>query len=226
MTFKQAFIAISIFLLFSSCEKKQTDLEFEQSVAYEIFPALMGELHYNTRLGPPPPPIPIYDTNENLIGYDTIVAERTMTEWQMKLAKFKADSVRLVVAVDDSTRLLEKEEREELLKYFSDKTLTLDTSDLSKNYKIELNRLKAEPKLKFKYRSEFPAGSDMWSGEYDFHLSGTTGFSRIQFDTTKSYGILHSGFGCGKLCGTGFRILIKKDKGKWIIEKMVVIETS
>lgn len=226
MTFKQAFIAISIFLLFSSCEKKQTDLEFEQSVAYEIFPALMAELHYNTRLGPPPPPTPIYDTNEKLIGYDTIIAERTMTEWQMKLAEFKADSVRLVIAVDDSTRLLEKEEREELLKYFSDKNLILDTSDLSKNYKIELNRLKAEPKLKFKYRSEFPAASDMWSEEYDFHLSGTTGFSRIQFDATKSYGILHSGFGCGKLCGTGFRVLIKKEKGKWIIEKMVAIEIA
>ncbi|SDF16159.1 hypothetical protein SAMN05421636_11432 [Pricia antarctica] len=226
MTIKQVFVIISIFLLFSSCEKKQTDLEFEQSVAYEIFPALMDELHYDTRLGPPSPPKPIYDANENLIGYDRIMAEKTMAEWQMKLAEFKADSVRLVIAVEDSTRLLEKEEREELLKYFSDKNLILDTSNQSKNYKIKLNRLKAEPKLKFKYLSELPAGSEIWSEEYDFHLSGTTGLSRILFDTTKSYGILHSGFACGKLCGTGFRIFIKKVNGKWIIEKMIVIEIA
>ncbi len=226
MRFKQALVMISIFLLYSSFEKKQTDLEFEQSVAYEIFPALMYELHYDTRLGPPPPPAPIYDSNENLIGYDTIVAKNTMAEWQMKLAGFKADSVKLVIAVDDSTRLLKKEEREELLKYFSDKNLILDTSNQTKNYKIKLNQLKADPKLKFKYRSEFPADSEIWSEEYDFHLSGTTGFSRIQFDTTKSYGILHSGFGCGKLCGTGFRIFIKKENGKWIIEKMILIEIA
>ncbi len=86
---------ISIFLLFSSCEKKQTNLEFEQSVAYEIFPALMDELHFDTRLGPPPPPRPIYDAEHNLIGYDTIMAEKTMTEWQIKLAEFKADSVKI-----------------------------------------------------------------------------------------------------------------------------------
>lgn len=143
-----------------------------------------------------------------------------------KRAEFKADFVRLVIAVDDSTRLLEKEEREELLKYFSDKDLILDTSNQSKNYKIKLNRLEADPKLKFKYRSEFPEGSEIWRKEYDFHLSGTTGFSRILFDTTRSYGILYSGFGYGKLCGTGFRVFIKKENGKRVIKKMIEIEIA
>ncbi|PNW25678.1 hypothetical protein BKP44_19330 [Formosa algae] len=132
----------------------------------------------------------------------------------------------MVIAVDDSTTLLGKGERKELIKYYSDKNLILNTSDLSKNYKINLNRLKADSKLKFQYRSEFPKGSEMWKKEYGFHLAGTTGFSRIQFDKTKSYGILHSGFGCGKLCGTGVRVFIKKQDGKWIIEKMIVIEEA
>ncbi len=226
MSSKLHLIIFSTFLVLLSFKKNQTDLEFEQSVAYEIFPALIERLHFDTRLRPPPPPIPIYDAKNNLIGYDTIMAEKTFAEWKKKQAAFKADSVRLVIAVDDSTRLLEKEEWNELTKYFSDKNLILDTSNQSKKYKVNLNRLKADPKLKFKYRSEFPEGSEMWSKEYDFHLSGTTGFSRILFDKTKSYGILHSGFGCGKFCGTGFRVLIKKENGKWVIEKMIVIEIA
>ncbi|WP_146035284.1 hypothetical protein [Formosa algae] len=86
---KQTLILLSTFLVLFNCKEKQTDLEFEQSVAYEIFPALMAKLHFDIRLAPPPPPQPIYDTKNNLIGYDTIMAEKTIAEWKKRKRNLK-----------------------------------------------------------------------------------------------------------------------------------------
>ncbi|GGW39253.1 hypothetical protein [Arenibacter certesii] len=77
-----------------------------------------------------------------------------------------------------------------------------------------------------KYRSEFPANNDIWNEKYDFHLSGTTGYSRIQFDRTKKFGVFISGFGCGKLYGFSGIVLIRNVNGKWRIDKIEVTEVS
>jgi hypothetical protein len=142
MTIKRTLLLIPIFLLLINCKKKHSELEFEKSVVYEIFPALMDSLHYDLRLYPPPPPKAIYDKQGKYIGIDTT------------------------------------------------------------------------------------GRSAIWKKKYDFYFSGTTSLSRIQFDSTKSFGILHSGMGCGKLCGSGVRVFIRKEKNKWIIDKIIVTEIS
>lgn len=226
MTTKQTFLLISMFLLLINCEEKQSELEFEKSVAYEIFPALIDSLHYDFRLKPTPPPKAIYDEQGKYIGTDTTGTKKVIAEYHKRRAELKADSVKLVIAINDSVYPLKKKESNQLLKHFAEHNLKLDSTDLSGKYKIDLNKLRADKKLRFKYLSEFPKGSAIWKKEYDFHLSETTGFSRIQFDSTKSFGILQSGMGCGKLCAIEVRVFIRKENGKWVIDKIITTEIS
>jgi hypothetical protein len=226
MTKKLTLLLIPIFLLLFNCEKKQSELEFEQSVVYEIFPALMDSLHFDFRLIPPRPPRPVFNEKGEIIGTDTTGIGKALADYKKRKVELKADSVKLVIAINDSVYSLEKKESAELLKHYSKLNLSLDTTDLTTEYKIELKKLIADQKLKFKYLSEFPKGSAIWKKEYDFHLSGTTSLSRIQFDSTKSFGILRSGMGCGKLCGTGVRVFIRKVNDKWIIDEIIVTEIS
>ena len=226
MTTQRTLLLISIILILFGCEKKQSELEFEKSVVYEIFPALMDSLHFDFRLKPPRPSKPVFNEKGEIIGTDTTGIGKVLADYKKRKAELKADSIKLVIAINDSVYSLEKKESNELLKHYSELNLSLDTTDLTTEYKIELKKLIADKKLKFKYLSEFPKGSAIWKKEYNFHLSGTTSLSRIQFDSTKSFGILRSGMGCGKLCGTGVRVFIRKVNEKWIIDEIIVTEIS
>ena len=219
MTFKQKLGIISTILLVSSCTTKQTDLEFEKAVLYEIFPALMDSTNIDLRLSPPPPPRPIFDENDSLIGVDTTGMKKLREDYEKRKSQLESDSVKLFIAVIDSAYILEVEEKQELLDYFEDEKIVLDSTSLSKEYKIDINKLVADDKLRFIYRSELPEGSEMWREKYD--LAGSISISRIQFDQSRTFGMLNSGYGCGRLCGGGARIFIKKVNGKWIIQELV-----
>ena len=225
---KTTLLLILIFPLLFSCEQKSSELKFEQAVVYEIFPALMDSLHRDFRLKPPPPPPkPIINENGEIIGRDSTGFQQALSDFKERKAELEADTVTLVIAVRDSVDLLENEEKNRLLSHFSNYDIKLDTTDLSTKYKLQINHLETNnDKVQFRYRSKFPEGSDIWEEEYDFHLSGITSISRIQFDSTKSFGVLESGMSCGKWCGIGVRVFIRKENGKWIIDEITVIEIA
>ena len=217
---------IGIQIVLTSCNQNLTEFDFEKSVAYEIFPSLIEKIHFDRRLLPPPPPAPHYNDKNQLIGYDTIMSDNILKEWKHKAEELKKDTVRLVIAINDSTESLKYEDYEFLFKRYINKEIIFKKIDLSEKYKIDLDRLVADQKLKFKYRSNFPSKSNIWNKEYNYHLSGIIGFSRILFDQSKEFGILSTGFGCGKLCGTGYLVLIKKVNSKWVIDKVVITEEA
>jgi hypothetical protein len=224
MTTKLTFVIISIFLFLISCDKKQTDLEFERSVANEIFPALLDSVFYDTRLTPPPPPPPNSEWSDSTaIKWDE---SKMIADYEKRKAELEKDTTILVIAIVDSTYRIDKRAKKELIDFYKDFAIELDTISIEKPYKINLTDLKHADKFKLKYRSELPATSKVWKGDYDFHLSGITGFSRIQFDKSKNYGVLKSGFGCGSLCGFSALVFIRKEKGKWIIDKVMVTGIS
>ena len=226
MNIKYLFFLISIFLGLLSCNKKQTNLEFDQAVMYEIFPALIDSLHFDSRLLPPPPLKLIYDENEKVIGIDTIEKAKAFALYRNRKEELKADSVKLVIAIKDSTYVLNNKNKKELIKHFADQNLSLDKSFIDTNFKIELNKLKANKKFQFKYYSDFPADRSIWRKKYDFEFSGIIDFSRVQFDSSKNFGVFTSGFTYGILNGRGGKVFIKKEKGKWIIHKIVSSEKS
>ena len=224
MTTKLTFVIISIFLLLISCDKKQTDLEFEKSVANEIFPALLDSVFHDTRLAPPPPPPPNSEWNDSTaIKWDE---SKMITEYEKRKAELEKDTTKLVIAIVDSTYQINQRAKKELIEFYKDYEIELDTLNITESYKINLTDLKHAEKFKLKYRSELPATSKVWKDDYDFYLSGITGFSRIQFDRTKNYGVMISGFGCGRLCGFSGLVFIRKTNGKWIIDKVKVTAVS
>ncbi|WP_093245937.1 hypothetical protein [Psychroflexus halocasei] len=224
MTKKLTFVIISIFLLLISCDKKQTELEFEKSVANEIFPALLDSVFHDTRLSPPPPPPPNSEWNDSTaVKWDE---SKLIAEYEKRKAELEKDTTKLVIAIVDSTYQINERAKKGLIDFYKDFAIELDTANIEQSYKINLSELKHAEKFKLKYRSEFPSTSKIWKGNYDFHLAGITGFSRIQFDRTKSYGVMISGFGCGSLCGFSALVFIRKEKEKWIIDKIMVTGIS
>jgi len=215
---------ISIFLFLTSCKKKQTNLEFEKSVVNEIFPALLDSVHYDTRFPPPPPPPPNSEWNDSTaVKWDE---SKIIAEYEKRKAKLEKDTTKLVIAIVDSTYQINERAKRELTDFYKEYVIKLDTVNIEKSYKINISDLKHNQKFKLKYRSELPKNSNVWKRDSDFHLSGITGFSRIQFDQTKNYGVLVSGFGCGKLCGFSGLVFIRKINGKWIIDKVKVTAIS
>ena len=227
MTTKLTFVIISTFLLLISCDKKQTDLEFEKSVANEIFPALLDSVFHDIRLAPPPPPPPPTPNSEwndsTAVKWDE---SKMIAEYEKRKAELEKDTTKLVIAIVDSTYQINERAKKELIDFYKDFEIELDTINITKSYKINLTDLKHADKFKLKYRSELPETSKVWKGDYDFYLSGITGFSRIQFDRTKSYGVMISGFGCGRLCGFSGLVFIRKINGKWKIDKVKVTAVS
>jgi hypothetical protein len=226
---KLTFVIILIFLLLISCNKKQSELEFEKSVVEEIFPALLDSVHHDRRLSPPPPPPPpppkLDGTPNDSITYEWD-EEKMMAEYEKRKAKIKKDTTKLVVVIRDSTYQISKRAKREFIEYYKKYSIELDSVNDKLRYKIDISELDYDKKFKLKYGSKFPKTSSIWDMEYDFHLSGITWMSRIHFDKTKKFGVLESGFGCGKLCGFGGIVMIRKLKDEWIIEEIIVHTVS
>ena len=100
---KLTFVIIAIFLLLISCGKKQTDLEFEKSVANEIFPALLDSVFHDTRLATPPPPPPPPNSvwsDATAIKWDE---SKMIAEYEKRKVELEKDTTQLVIAIVDST---------------------------------------------------------------------------------------------------------------------------
>lgn len=217
------------FIFLISCNKHQSDLEFEKSVLKEIFPALLDSVHHDTRLPPPyPPPLPPPKLGEEQNDSSKYKwnKEKWIAEYKKLKSEIEKDTTKLVIAVVDSTYQIENRAKKNFIEFYNEYSIELDENIDNERYKINISNLKHSIKFQLKYYSEFPATIKIWDKEYDFILSGVTWMSRIQFDKTKTFGVLQSGFGCGKLCGFSGIVLIRKLKGKWEIDKIVVYAVS
>ncbi|MUP47413.1 hypothetical protein E0K83_16855 [Gramella sp. BOM4] len=222
---KNFFAFIAILLLLNSCNDKFDHLKFEKEVAYEIFPQLMDSLHLDTRVPIPPPPM-IHDSNGKVIGFDTIESKRRWQEFETLKKEYYKDSVKLVTAIRDSTFLLDGKDKSEFLKYFNLGNTAIDTINIHKKYKVEIDRLLADKKINLIYLSDLPEGGKIWSTEDGFSLNSIVTISRIQFDKNKHFGVMTIGLTIGISHGSGFRVFIKKAKDKWIIDKIILSEIS
>ncbi len=218
-------IILLIITTFSSCNQQKTDFNFEKTVMNEIFPTLIDSLYYEPDQIPPPPiPYPeIYFSTSNQKTKDSIVKkyaleyDKIISEFENRQGKLRKDTSKKVIAVSDTIYELEDSDRKEFTKHFKNVEYELNNDIL---YKIDLSKFALNRKYSFKYISEFPKGSKIWKEKYDFHLSAVVSFSKIQFDKSKTFGILTGGISYGRLSGYGVIIFIRKESDKWVIDKM------
>ena len=216
---KVLYILITFLLLnFICCQKNRVRLDFEKEVMREVSIPLIDSFNYYSRRFPPPFPKIIYDNENNFVGFDTIDRSEVLTEYKIKKNEFMNDpKITRVMAVLDSTDFLTKHDVSEFIKYY--KEIEVDTLNYSKVENFDLNSLSTKDNIIFKYTSEFPKGTEIWQGKYDFKLMGALRFSNILFDNNKVYGVFTSGYHCDPRCGVGYRVFISFKNGKWRIDK-------
>lgn len=199
-------IFLLVLILFTNCTKKQSDLEFEQEVFYEVFPKILDSVYRDRNSHIPPPK-----------------DEEALKVYNKELAKYFEDKTKRVVSVDDEVKALFINN---LIKFDLKNFNINDTLALKKSYNIDLNLLKKD-KYVFKYRSTFPESYNMWeNAEYDFYLAGEISFTRFLFNNKKNTAYLMCKYSCGMRASETYEIYIEKKGENWIIKEKKLIAIS
>ncbi|KAF2340874.1 hypothetical protein [Flavobacterium tistrianum] len=223
-----SFLFITSIILFISCKKEISDLEFEKKVMTEIFPSLIDSTCMDTRLFinfPPEYGESIFDKTGHFIGVDSTKAtkeqKQKLLEWKIKTEKIKKDTSKIVIAFDPIIEYSNEDLKEYLEKQFKNVKAFVPKEKVYNEYIFDFKKIKLNNRFELRNKNQFPKErGKIWETKYNFNFSGTVFFTRIQFDQNKKFGVLNGGFVCGRLCGQGFRIYIKKINENWIIDKI------
>ncbi|HSN48106.1 MAG TPA: hypothetical protein VLR29_05040, partial [Flavobacterium sp.] len=148
-----------LFLLIfvSSCEKKQTELEFEKSVMTEIFPSLVDSICVDCRILFLPMPLgkSIFDENNNYIGSDTSKIEVEREKWERELVKIKNDTSKIIIAFAP-VRKIRGDVNSDFEKHFPKIKLYVPKEEKDVEYIFDFKNIKLNNKFELKNLSEFP----------------------------------------------------------------------
>jgi hypothetical protein len=225
MNLKFFFLLFSSIYILASCESNNSEINFEKSVLKEIFPKLIDSFQLGVGIVPPPPPIPIFDENDSVIGVDNAGQVEMWKKYKIKKAELEADTTKKVLAVYDTIYEIDGRVNYQLQRHFESFNLKID-SVYKEAYRINLFQINSYKNLKYKYRSEFPEGTLIWRENYDFPFVGIVRFSRISFDKSKKFGIMEGSFLCGLKCGFTGTIFIRLENNVWLIDDIIVTSIS
>jgi len=230
----QKFI-FNIFVIFLyTCQLQiNSDIEKEIDVINDIFPELAQELpiYHVNEIIPPPPPAPIYNDKLEIVGYDSTTSEKAMLKYKKEVEerkKLNIDTTYLVIAISDTlisrenySRDLEriKSERSEY-----DELISIYRKGNKEKRKIGIDKLRKFDKYKLIYSSEL--SREKHYSEYQFEFGGELQFSRIYFNTENNRALFYCSYYCGRDCGSGNMIFLKKSNNKWIIEETQMLWIS
>ena len=217
------FIFITLILLsFFGCKKKQVDeLQFEKDVLNNVFVEIVDSIYMDRRvmLPPPTPRIDFKTDKEDTIGF-----HKKLKEYWHNIDSIKNDKTRILLGVYDDVTKISPLETEMIIKKIDVSGYTYDISKETDEYKFDLKAFKNNRKFNFQKASKYPQEKNWDLNDKSNFLFpvGTVWVSRIQFNKTKTSGILAAGASCGGgRCGRGFVIIIENKSGKWKIEKII-----
>lgn len=211
-----------------SCQKKMSDLEFEKNVMTEIFPDLIDSICFDYRTVLNPPPIYgllTYDENGHRISVDSTISmeeqKQRMAKWKHNQEAIEKDTSKLIVAFNPKIEKTSKDLKEYLEEHFKVTEVFYPKIEGDSTYTIDFKNIPLKGKFQLRNISEFPKDRhEFWRKKYNFIFSGVIYFTGIQFDKSRKFGVLNGSFSCGRHCGIGLRIYIKKVNSKWIIDKI------
>jgi len=214
------FIFISLILLsFFGCKKKEVDeLQFEKDVINSVFLEVVDSIYMDRRIISPPPP-PRFNSETNKV--DTTGHRKELKEYWHHRDSIKNDKARILIAVNDLVGKISRFDKELLDENCKKIHCIYDKTKERKSLKFDLIPFKNNKKFDFQYLSKFPKFD---TGNYQIYPTpvGSIEISRIQFNKTKTRGILPADASCGGgKCGRGFLIIIENKSGKWKIAKVI-----
>ncbi|MEA9413512.1 hypothetical protein [Flavobacterium sp. PL02] len=213
-----------ILLSFFGCKKKEIEkvdeLQFEKNVISNIFLEIVDSIYMDRRvmLPPPSPRIDFKTNKEDTIGYHA-----ELKKYNLEQDSIKNDKTRILIGVYDDVKKISPQETEMIIKEINLSKYSYDISKETDEFKLDLTQFKNNKKFDFQNVDKFP-NEKHWdlNDKKSLMPVGTIGITRIQFNKTKTSGILSADASCGGgKCGRGFLIIIKNKSGKWKIAKII-----
>jgi hypothetical protein len=193
-------ILIFLFSLFylSGCGQEKINPNFEQDVFIELLPKIVNSMFMDIR----PIPLPPKEI-------------RNEEDRKLKLKKWKEYKTSYFTNIP---------------KYNTEFSIAIvgnmEGFENIPSIKIDFKKIKNTDKFIFKEREKFPSGSEIWKETLKYSFAGVFTFSRIKFGKEKLSGKIYVNYKCGILCGQGGTVYLKKELGKWIIERIEIKEVS
>lgn len=221
---KSIFITL-ILLSLLGCKKKEVEkvdeLRFEKDVLKNVFVEIVDSIYMDRRIITPPP-FPKRDFKTNKV--DTTGHHKELKEYWRNRDGIKNDKTRILLGVYNDVEKISSFETEMIVKQINISAYTYDVSKETDKYKFDLKPFENNKKFNFQNASKYPHEKD-WNlndiSNVRFPV-GTIWVSRIQFNKTKTRGILTAGASCGGgRCGRGFIIIIENKSGKWKIAEVI-----
>lgn len=218
------FICLILLSLFG-CKKKEIEkvdeLRFEKDAMKSVFVEIVDSIYMDRRIITPPPP-PRFNSETNKV--DTTGRHKELKEYWHYRDSIKNDKTRILLGVYTDVEKISSFETEMIEKQINISAYTYDISKDTDSYKFDLKTFKNNKKFNFQNTSKYPAEKD-WNLNDISNIRfpvGTIWVSRIQFNKTKTRGILSAGASCGGgKCGRGFLIIIENKSGKWKIAEVI-----
>ncbi|WP_157472564.1 hypothetical protein [Flavobacterium aquidurense] len=217
------FIFITLILLSSfGCKKKEMpESNFEKDVLNSVFVEIVDSIYMDRRvILPPPTPRIDFKTNKE----DTIGFHKELKEYWRNRDSIKKDTTRILLGVYDKVTKISSLETEMIQKEIDLSGYKYDTIKEAEEYTFNLTPFKNNKKFHFEKSSKYLHEKDWDLNDVSNSVIpvGAVFMSRIQFDKTKTKGILTAGASCGGgKCGRGFLVIIENKAGKWKVNKII-----
>lgn len=217
------FIFITLVLLSSfGCKKKEVpESNFEKDVLNGVFVEIVDSIYMDRRIISTPPP-PRFNEKTNKV--DTTGHHKELKEYWHYQDSIKNDRTRILLGVYDKITKISSLETEMIQKEIDLSGYKYDTIKETEEYTFDLTPFKNNKKFHFEKSSKYLHEKDWDLNDISNSLIpvGTVFMSRIQFNKTKTKGILTAGASCGGgKCGRGFLVIIDNKAGKWKVNKII-----
>lgn len=217
------FIFITLILLSSfGCKKKEVSRhEFEKEVLNRVFVEIVDSIYMDRRLmlGPPPP---MFNSKTNKV--DTTGHSAELKEYLRYKDSIKNDKKRILLGVYEHVGKISSMETETISKEIDLSNFAYDTLKEGEEFKFDLKPFENNKKFHFEKTSKYLHEKEWNLNDKSNSLIpvGTIFISRIQFNKTKTKGVLAAGASCGGgKCGRGFVVIIENKNGKWKVNKVI-----
>lgn len=221
---KSIFIILILLSLFG-CKKKEVEkvdeLRFEKGVLKNVFVEIVDSIYMDRRIITPPP-FPKRDFKTNI--EDTTGYHAELKKFHHHRDSIKNDKTRILLGVYTDIEKISSFETEMIAKQISISSYTYDISKETDKFKLDLKAFENNKKFNFQNTSKYP-DQKYWDLNDISNIRfpvGTISVSRVQFNKTKTRGILSAGASCGGgKCGRGFLIIIENNSGEWKIAEVI-----
>ena len=228
MRVKKYFIIMILLIGMLSCKTNKID-DYELKTLYEIFDELIERINPKICFLEPPIP-PIYDSNHNLIKYDSVEYQRIIDEIEKNNQKI-IDSIGVIAVVDSLFTCYNNVDikyiKSNLTEHGYIEALNAMTDSSIIGRPLDLSKIKNIEGYELRYYSEFPENMEIWKRDnYNFFFLGILGISRIYFDSSRQFGLIYCYTICTRHWGGGTIVCIRKIDDKWTIEEMIDLGVS